>query len=144
MNINDIKSLAKIMTDNSLTLIEFEEGNVKIKMEKTATVVASPVVSAPVATAVTETAPIVTADVPKVEGTVVVCPTVGVYYSSASPDSSPYVSVGSSVKKGDVLCIIEAMKIMNEITAECDGEIAEVYVSNSTVVEYGQPLFRIV
>ena len=69
---------------------------------------------------------------------------VGVFYEAPSPEAQPYVQVGSQVKKGDVLCIIEAMKLMNEITAEQDGQIAEVCVQSGSVVEYGQPLFRIV
>ena len=70
-------------------------------------------------------------------------PMVGVFYAAPSPDSEPYVSVGSSVNKGDVLCLIEAMKLMNEVTAEKSGVITEVCVENGQVVEYGQPLFRI-
>ena len=69
-------------------------------------------------------------------------PMVGVFYSAPAPDEEPFVSVGSRVKKGDVGCIIEAMKLMNERTADSDGEITEICVSNEQVVEYGQPLFR--
>ncbi|MBR2176661.1 MAG: acetyl-CoA carboxylase biotin carboxyl carrier protein [Clostridia bacterium] len=79
----------------------------------------------------------------KAEGTAVESPMVGVFYAAPSPDSDPYVSVGSKVNKGDVLCLIEAMKLMNEVTAEKSGEIAEICVENGQVVEYGQPLFRI-
>ena len=68
---------------------------------------------------------------------------VGVFYSAPAPDSDPYVTVGSQVKKGDVLCLIEAMKLMNEVTAEKSGEICEICVENGQVVEYGQPLFMI-
>lgn len=70
-------------------------------------------------------------------------PMVGVFYSAPSPQSKPFVEVGSRVKKGDVLCIVEAMKLMNEITAELDGEIVEVCAASGDVVEYGQTLFRI-
>ncbi len=70
-------------------------------------------------------------------------PMVGVFYDSPSPDAEPYVKVGSKVKKGDVLCIIEAMKLMNEITAQVDGEIVDVCAQNGQVVEYNQPLFKI-
>lgn len=70
-------------------------------------------------------------------------PMVGVFYAASSPDKDPYVTVGSKVKKGDVLCLIEAMKLMNEVTAEQDGEIVKVCVDNGQVVEYGQPLFMI-
>ena len=77
-------------------------------------------------------------------GHIVESPIVGTYYNSPSPDADPYIRIGSSVKKGDVLCIIEAMKLMNEIEADQDGEIAEILVENEQGVEYGQPLFRII
>jgi len=77
------------------------------------------------------------------EGTAVVSPTVGVFYAAPSPESDPFVQIGDTVKKGDVLCIIEAMKLMNEITAEIDGVVTEICVGNGQVVEYDQPLFRI-
>ena len=66
---------------------------------------------------------------------------VGVFYAAPSPDSEPFVTVGQSVKKGQVVCIIEAMKLMNEIAAEKDGVITDVCVSNGDIVEFGQPLF---
>ncbi len=78
------------------------------------------------------------------KGCCVMSPIVGTYYNAPSPDQEPYVQVGTIVKKGDVLCIIEAMKLMNEIEAEQDGKIVEVLVENEQGVEYGQPLFRIV
>lgn len=77
-------------------------------------------------------------------GHIVESPIVGTYYNAPSPDAAPYITVGSKVKKGDVLCIIEAMKLMNEIEADQDGEIAEILVENEQGVEYSQPLFRIV
>lgn len=73
----------------------------------------------------------------------VVSPIVGTFYASSSPDKPSYVNVGSKVKKGDTLCIIEAMKLMNEIQSEIDGEIVEVLVNNEQMVEYGQPMFKI-
>lgn len=73
----------------------------------------------------------------------VTSPMVGVFYAAPSPDKDPYVTVGSKVKKGDVLCLIEAMKLMNEVTAEQSGEIVKICVDNGQVVEYGQPLFMI-
>ncbi len=76
-------------------------------------------------------------------GTVVTSPFVGTFYRAPSPDSPPYVDVDSVVKKGQVLCIVEAMKLMNEIEAEVAGRIAEVLAPNATPVEFGQPLFRI-
>ena len=68
---------------------------------------------------------------------------VGVFYAASSPDAEPYVKVGSKVHKGDVLCLIEAMKLMNEVTAEKDGEIVSICAENGQVVEYGQALFMV-
>ncbi len=77
------------------------------------------------------------------KGALVLSPTVGVFYAAPSPESQPFVEVGSKVQKGDTLCIIEAMKLMNEIPSEVDGTVVEVCVGNGQVVEYNQPLFRI-
>lgn len=77
-------------------------------------------------------------------GNIVKSPIVGTFYSAAGPEAEDYVKVGDKVKKGQVLCIIEAMKLMNEIESEFDGEIAEILVKNEQMVEFGQPLFRIV
>jgi acetyl-CoA carboxylase biotin carboxyl carrier protein len=77
------------------------------------------------------------------DGHIVVSPIVGTFYVSASPDSPPFAPVGKAVKKGDVLCILEAMKIMNELVAETDGVIAEVYAKDGAMVEALQPLFKI-
>ena len=77
------------------------------------------------------------------EGNSVTSPMVGTFYIKPSPNSNPYVEIGSEVKKGDVLCIIEAMKLMNEIESEYSGKIAEIYVQDGETVEYGKPLFRI-
>lgn len=74
---------------------------------------------------------------------IVNAPLIGTFYGSASPDSPSYVSIGSKVKKGDTLCILEAMKLMNEIQSEVDGEIIEILAKNEELVEYGQPLFKI-
>lgn len=74
---------------------------------------------------------------------VITSPMVGVFYTSPSPEADPYVSVGQSVQSGDVVCIIEAMKLMNEIPATESGTIAEICVSNGDIVEYGQPLFKL-
>lgn len=81
---------------------------------------------------------------PKAEGNLVKSPIVGTFYASTSPDKSPLVLKGNKVKKGDILCIVEAMKLMNEITSEFDGEVMEVLAENGQLVEYGQPLFCIV
>lgn len=97
-----------------------------------------PVSTAPAVETATPTEP---APAPQPKGSAVTCPLVGVFYAAASPEDAPFVTVGSSVKKGDVLCIVEAMKLMNEITAEKDGVVTQICVENGQVVEYGQPLF---
>lgn len=80
---------------------------------------------------------------PVIKGAPVNSPMVGVFYAASAPGAEPYVRIGSRVHKGDVLCLIEAMKLMNEVTADTDGEIVEICVENGQVVEYGQPLFMI-
>ena len=74
---------------------------------------------------------------------IVKSPMVGTFYSKSSPDAMPYVEVGSKVKKGDILCIVEAMKLMNEIESEYDGEVVEICVKDGEMVDYGKPLFKI-
>ena len=83
------------------------------------------------------------AEVKEKEGVYVKSPAVGVFYAAPSPDSKPFVAVGDTVHKGDTLCIIEAMKLMNEIESDFDGTVTEILVKNGQAVEYGQPLFRI-
>lgn len=147
MNVKIIEELARVMKENDLTALEVEEEGLSVKLEKKpevgAVLSAAPAkASAPFAPAAADGAE---APVPQKEaGTLVISPTVGVFYAASSPDSKPFVEVGDHVKKGDILCIIEAMKLMNEIPAEMDGTIAEICVSNGQVVEYNQPLFRIV
>lgn len=140
MNIKDIAALAEIVKQNELTKLEINGENIVI--ERAAQVVQA----APILNAVPEqmhtTEPI--AEVKEKEGVYVKSPAVGVFYAAPSPDSKPLVAVGDTVHKGDTLCIIEAMKLMNEINSEMDGEIAEICVGNGQVVEYDQPLFRII
>ncbi len=157
MNLEEIRTLAEIMNDNGLTAIEITEGESNIRLEKNppapACVPAAPmpipaVVPAAPAQAGTPTAEAPAQEVAKASGsfsnlTEVKSPMVGVFYDSPSPEADPYVKVGDKVKKGDVLCIIEAMKLLNEITAEQDGEIVDICAHNSDVVEYGQTLFKI-
>ena len=104
--------------------------------------------AAPVAAPVPAAAPAAPAakapeKAPEKPGHLVTSPFVGTFYRAPSPDSPPFVDVGSTVKKGQVLCIVEAMKLMNEIEAEVEGKIAEIYVLNATPVEFGEKLFRI-
>jgi acetyl-CoA carboxylase biotin carboxyl carrier protein len=109
-----------------------------------APVAAAPVAAAPVAAAATPPAAAKPAEkAPEKPGHVVTSPFVGTFYRAPSPDAPPFVDVGTAVKKGQVLCIVEAMKLMNEIEAEVDGKVAEIFVQNATPVEFGEKLFRI-
>ena len=149
MDVKKIESLAKLMKETGLTGLELVEDGQQLRLERQVEVVAAPVAApapaAPVpatgaeALGVTHEEP-----APVKEGTLVLAPTVGVFYSAPSPDARPFVEVGDQVKKGDTLCIIEAMKLMNEIPAEVDGTVAEICVGNGQVVEFNQRLFRIV
>lgn len=148
MEYEKIKKLMDDMCESNLTTLEIElADNIKIKMKKEEKQV---IVSAPekfdvVRDVVTNNKDEIKADCVKEEqGVSITSPMVGTFYSKPSPDSEPYVKVGTKVKKGDVVCIIEAMKLMNEIEAECDGEISKVLVNDGEPVEYGKPLFVIV
>ncbi len=140
MEYEKIKQLMTDMGNSKLTSIdiEFPDG-VKIKMEKNTTIATTQevVVQENVSNPETKKEEVQT-------GNIVKSPMVGTFYIKSSPTSNPYVEVGSEVKKGTVLCIIEAMKLMNEIESEFDGKIAEILVQDGSPVEYGQPLFRIV
>ena len=136
MDINEIMKLIQAVSDYGLTSFELEEGNIKIalKREKETVVLSG---AQPAASA---------AEAPNIQSTsdnVVLSPLVGTFYSSSSPDAEPFVKVGDTVKKGQVLGIIEAMKLMNEIESDFDGVVEAILVNNEDVVEYGQPLFRI-
>ena len=142
MDYNQIKKLINDMGESKLTSLEidFPDGT-KISMRKGEKEVI--VETNEVKTVTPETTETNVKNI-KEEGNLIVSPMVGTFYAKPSPDSSPYVEVGSTVKKGDVVCIIEAMKLMNEIESEFDGEIVEILVKNGEPVEYGKPLFRIV
>ena len=134
-NIDEIKELIALLESSSLAVLEVKEGDSKVHLEKPGNITVNNTGVAPVA------AP---AAAPAAEtGKTINAPIVGVFYAAPSPDAEPYVSVGKHVKKGDVVCIIEAMKCMNEIQAEEDGEITAVLANNGELVEYGQPLFSI-
>lgn len=144
-NIEEIKELMALLENSSLSALEVQQDDVKVRLEKPAVTVAAPVAvpaPAPVAAPAPAAAP-AAAPAPADAGKAINAPIVGVFYAAPSPDSEPYVSVGKRVKKGDVVCIIEAMKCMNEIQAEEDGEITAVLATNGELVEYGQPLFAI-
>ena len=147
MNIKVIKSLAQIMQASGLTAIEVTEGETKIRLEKNAHLVAAHHTPAAPAQADLAMEPDTSGISERVVDfnmiTEIKSPMVGVFYAAPTPDAEPFVKVGDKVKKGDVLCIIEAMKIMNEIVSETDGEIVDICVQNGQVVEYSQILFKI-
>ena len=148
MKMSDIRTLAELIEKHGLTALDYAEGEAHIRIERTPAPVAAAVPAAPAAPAA---APAPAAEPVKDEDAgadfnaakMVLSPMVGVFYASPSPSDPPFVTVGSKVKKGDVLCIIEAMKLMNEITAEEDGEIIDICAANGSVVEYGQILFKL-
>lgn len=137
MNIKEIKELIEIVEASSLSEFSLKEGNLEINMKKSVTV---PEAGAPALREISR--PAVQEEEPE-EDTYIMSPMVGTFYSSPAPDAVSYVNVGDTVKKGQTLCIIEAMKLMNEIECEYDAEIISVMVSNEQKVEYGQPLFKV-
>ena len=146
MEYEKIKELIECMGKSALTSldIEFPDG-VKINMKKEASnLVTSSNVKAQTIEAVSNETILSTSEEGKKEGKIVKSPMVGTFYLKPSPNAESYVSVGTTVKKGTILCIIEAMKLMNEIESEYDGQIAEILVKDGEAVEYGKPLFRII
>jgi len=147
-SVEDIKEILKAFDESKATKIEIknEKGEqFMICQQQTKPVAVETVKIEPVyeETAVKTESVAMPESVSKSEGTPVTSPMVGVFYAAPAPDQEPYVSVGARVNKGDVLCLIEAMKLMNEVTAEKSGEIVEVCAENGQVVEYGQTLFMI-
>jgi acetyl-CoA carboxylase biotin carboxyl carrier protein len=165
MTLDEIKHLIEFIREQDLTEFELEQDGMKIRIKSGAAAATVPLVSAlPVvaAGAAPLTAPALppalsaaagSASAAKPDATeeeeegpelaIVKSPIVGTFYRAAEPGAKPFVDVGDSVKKGEVLCIIEAMKLMNEIDSEYDGEIVNVYVDNGQAVQYGERLFAI-
>ncbi len=163
MDLETLRGFADLMEERGLTRIKLEEPDLTLELERegaaqppawpafppampaawpaapTAPAAAPAAPAAPAAEPVAPTAPAQIAS-----GATEVCaPMVGVFYVAPSPGAEPFVRVGSKVKKGETLCILEAMKLMNEVVAECDGEIAEICANDGDLVEYGRVLFRI-
>ena len=144
MNIENVKALAEVLKANGLTKLEVCEGETKILLEKEASAVPVYAGDSPAMQTVTTAMPSEKTEVLDFNHIKEVkSPIVGVFYAASAPDAEPFVVMGSKVKKGDVLCIVEAMKLMNEITAETDGEIVDICVKNDDIVEFGQVLFKI-
>ena len=154
MNLDEIKQLIEFIKSHELSEFELEQDGVKIRIKSGQQVVAMqhmpapmPVMAAPPPVAA-PAAPSASAPAaaPADEGgevAIVKSPIVGTFYRANEPGAKPFVSVGDTVRKGQVLCIIEAMKLMNEIDSEYDGEVVSVYVENGQAVQYGERLFSI-
>jgi acetyl-CoA carboxylase biotin carboxyl carrier protein len=157
-SMEDVKKLVQLVEKSDVTHIEWEKGPEKVVIKRGNAVAVAPAAAAPVFHAAPVSAPVpapapaaAAPAAPKADakaadkpGAVVTSPFVGTFYRAPSPESPPFVDVGAKVKKGQTLCIVEAMKLMNEIEAETDGTVAEIFAQNATPVEFGEPLFRIV
>jgi len=161
MDLRKLKTLIDLVSESGISELEITEGEGRVRIVKapaTQTVALPAVVPAPIvaasmmapetglsAAAGAQSAQSASADASasSTSGHVVKSPMVGTFYRSAQPGSEAFASVGSKVKQGDTLCIIEAMKLMNEIEADCDGTVKAVLVENGSPVEFGQPLFVI-
>jgi len=149
MDIRKVKKLIELLDESGIAEIEITEGEESVRISRYPTggvQYAAPAAAAPlpVAAAPAAAAPEAASPAPeRVQGTEVLAPMVGTYYSAASPDAQPYVHVGDEVTAGDTLCIIEAMKMMNNIEAETSGKIVAIQAENGQPVQYGQVLFII-
>lgn len=149
MDLRKLKKLIDLVEESGISELELTEGEEKVRISRALPASAAPVTQyvaapAPVAAPVAAAAPAAAAPVAEVqEGTVVKSPMVGTFYRASSPDAKAFVDVGSNVNTGDTLCIIEAMKLLNEIESEYSGTIKKIFVENGQPVEYGEPLFLI-
>ena len=146
MELEKIIELIQAVSESSLTDFKMEEGNLKLSMKTDKGDKGTPVVveAAGIQTVVPAAVETAAEPAPKqASGNVVTAPLVGTYYAAASPDAEPFVQVGDTVKKGQTLGIIEAMKLMNEIESEYDGTVKDILVKNEDVIEFGQPMFVI-
>jgi len=155
MDLDEIKRILDLMRENDLAEFELEQDGVKVRLRKHSGPpwsVSAPAAGADHAGGVAPLAPTggpepvaspLTVAGEDVDLAIIKSPIVGTFYRSAEPGAKPFADVGQMVKKGEVLCIIEAMKLMNEINAECDGEVVKVYVENGQAVHYGERLFAV-
>lgn len=156
MDSKRLAEIADVMEDRGLTRVRVEEPDgTAVELERTSaaqpvavpmpmpSAMAAPVAAPTVAPAAPEPAAQTPAAAPEPKGTEVTAPMVGVFYAAPAPGDEPFVHVGSKVKAGETLCIIEAMKVLNEVTAEADGEVLEICVADGDLVEFGGCLMRI-
>jgi acetyl-CoA carboxylase biotin carboxyl carrier protein len=156
MDFDDIKQILEMMREHDIAEFELERDNVKLRLRKN---VAGHWTAAPAAAhgqylpqvqvapphsgAAGDVPPVLAPTDEALDLAVVKSPIVGTFYRAPEPGAKPYADIGATVRKGQVLCIIEAMKLMNEINAECDGEVVKCYVDNGQAVQYGERLFAI-
>jgi acetyl-CoA carboxylase biotin carboxyl carrier protein len=148
LTFDQIKELIELVSAHRLEGLELERSGFRLKIDGQASAVTGVALAPPVAS---EGAPVVAAPpaaLPAPAGPppgtqIMTSPIVGTFYRAPAPDSDPFVEVGSRVKKGQVLCIVEAMKLMNEIESDVDGTVVEIYPQNAQAVEFGEPLFAI-
>ena len=147
MDLRKLKKLIDLVQESGIAELEITEGEEKVKIVKGGVVSVSqaPAAAAPASVAPASPAPAAPAPSPQPdagqEGHVVKAPMVGTFYRSPSPDAKAFVEVGQSIKEGQTICIIEAMKLMNEIESDASGVVKAILVENGQPVEYGQPLF---
>jgi acetyl-CoA carboxylase biotin carboxyl carrier protein len=152
MDLRKLKTLIDLVSESNVSELEITEADGKVRIVKSAPVVAAaPVVQTVMAQPAAVAAPVAAAPLaaaapaaePAPSGHVVKSPMVGTFYRASSPNAKPFAEVGQQIKAGEPLCIIEAMKIMNEIEADATGTITKVFCENGQPVEFGQPLFII-
>ncbi len=155
MDLDEIKKILDLMRENDVTEFELEQDGVKVRLRKGAgpqwnnhlpqapAIAYAPPPGEAVPPSPAEAPAPLTVASEDVDLAIIKSPIVGTFYRAPEPDAKPYADVGQMVKAGQVLCIIEAMKLMNEINAECDGEVVKVYVENGRAVHYGERLFAI-
>lgn len=151
MDLRKLKTLIDLVSESNVSELEITEAEGKVRIVKGGATVVQQFVAAPAAAPMAAAAPVAAAPglpapaaaVAEPSGHVVKSPMVGTFYRAASPGAKPFVDVGSQVKEGDTICIIEAMKILNEIEADKSGTVTRILGDNGQAVEYGQPLFII-
>lgn len=149
MDLRKLKKLIDLVEESGISELELTEGEEKVRISRALMPSSAPVMqymAAPQTAAVAQSAPVPTAAAPvvaEVEGHTVKSPMVGTFYRSSSPDAKPFVDVGTKVAVGDTLCIIEAMKLLNEIESDVAGVVKKILLENGQPVEYGEPLFII-
>jgi acetyl-CoA carboxylase biotin carboxyl carrier protein len=148
MDLRKLKTLIDLVSESNISELEITEAEGKVRIVKAGAAMAAPAQAAAPAPAASAPAPVVALaappvpePVPEPPGKVIKSPMVGTFYRAASPGAKPIVEVGDAVKAGEPVCIIEAMKIMNEIEADCEGKIKQMLCENGQAVEFGQPLF---